>query len=211
VSLAPFQAAHNRTTGPRQDPREIPLYDVSEAAQFVGVSSAALDGWMHRPANDASAPPLLEVVDAARNRLSFANLVEAHILEATRKHRVSSSELRVVVKAIRRQEPGTQHPLLTRRFRDLAGGLDRYFERIDWDINDDPYQLFPMRHNMKRYVALNIGLSAGHPVVAGSGVRVQHLSDLIRAGESVSSVANRYGLKERSVAGALAFLLHGSK
>ena len=143
-------------------------------------------------------------------RLSFANLVEAHILEGTRQHNVPPSNVRLALNTIRTHEPGTPHPLLTRTFRALTADLDPYFERIDWDENDDPYQLFPMRHNQEKYVALNIGLSAGHPVVAGTGVRVQHLSDLVQSGLTVSSVANHYGLNEQRVAGALAFLVHGS-
>ncbi len=192
----------------------MPLYDISEAARFVGVSSAALNEWIRPPAagaaDEAPAMPLLEMVEPTSTRLSFANLVEAHILEATRKHNVPSSRVQIAIKAVRKYEPGTPHPLLTRTFRSLAEGLDPYLERIDWDANNDPYQLFPMRRNRNKYVALNIALSAGHPVVAGTGVRVQHLSDLRRSGMSVSVVADRYGLDAHRVAGAIAFL-HGSE
>jgi len=42
----------------------------------------------------------------------------------------------------------------------LPDALDRYLGRIERDANDDPYQLFPMRRNPNKYVALNIGLAA---------------------------------------------------
>jgi uncharacterized protein (DUF433 family) len=235
VSLPPFQAAHNRAVGARHDARELPLFDVPEAAQFVGIPSAALAEWM-RPGRDSEPPaPLLQPADPSCTRLSFANLVEAHILEATRQHHVSSSDVRIAIDVVRKRGRGTPHPLLAREFhnkgkgefldrlasnagavRDVNGrairlhrlalDLDRYLERIDRDRNDDPYQLFPMRHNQRRYVALNIGLSAGHPVIAGTGLRVRHLSDLISTGMSASSVASHYGLNENTVAGAVAFL-----
>ncbi len=190
------------------------MFEVCEAARFVGVSSAALTDWI-RPGIDGEASvPLLQLADPLHTRLSFANLVEAHILEATRKHDLSSADVRTAIDAIRKCDPGTPHPLLTRGFhnwgsaplRRLAIDLDRYLERIDRDDNGDPYQFFPMRYNTSRYVVLNIGLSAGHPVIAGTGLRVGHLSGLIGAGMSVSSVASRYGLTEDAVMGAVAFL-----
>jgi uncharacterized protein (DUF433 family) len=236
VSLRPFEAALNRSTGVRQDPREIPLYDVSEAAGFVGVSQTALVEWMQPAGHEAaSAMPLLQLMDPSSGRLSFANLAEAHILEATRKHNVSASEVRTAIEVIQ-GEHGTPHPLLTRdfykrgkwhlveclassskepqdassrseRLDSLAMDLERYLGRIERDANDDPYQLFPVRHNENRYVSLNINVVAGHPVIVGTGLRVRHLSDLVRAGESIGSVANRYQLDEGVLVEALAFLL----
>ena len=221
------------TMGTPQDPRELPLYDPSEAAPFIGVSPAALAEWMRPNTDEAeSSAPLLQLVEPSSGRLSFANLVEAHILEATRQQNVSSAVLRRAVDALRTRKHETKHPLLTREFNErgkrhfleslasstrgspnpsvrvghLAAKLDRYLERIERDTNDDPYQVFPMRRNGSKYVALNIGLAAGHPVIAGTGVRVQHLSNLIQGGLSVASVATRYRLKEDAVAGALRFL-----
>ncbi len=169
-----------------------------------------LEGWINPRANGASSIPLLEVVSGS-GRLSFANLVETHVLEATRRHNISASGVWASIDTVRKHEPETPHPLLTRTFRGLARELGSYFERVNWDANNDPYELFPMRLNPNKHVVLNIGLSAGHPVVAGTGVRVQHLSDLVRAGMSVSSVAECYGLNERSVAEAVTFLLHPSE
>ncbi len=222
--------------GGRPDPRELPLYELSEAARFVGVSPAALAEWM-RPVSDGakSALPLLHLTDPSSGRLSFANLAEAHILEATRKHNIDVSEVRAAIETVRQRGYGTPHPLLTREFntwgkcefveclvsgigdsRDvnrrrvrlssLAADLDRYLDRIERDTNDDPYQLFPMRRNQNKYVALNINVAAGEPVIAGTGLRVRHLSNLIRGGESIGSVARRYKLSEHALIEALAFL-----
>jgi hypothetical protein len=69
--------------GARQDPRELPLYEVPEAARFVGVSPAALAEWMRPVSNGGqSAVPLLHLTDPSSGRLSFANLAEAHILRS---------------------------------------------------------------------------------------------------------------------------------
>ena len=46
----------------------------------------------------------------------------------------------------------------------FAQYLDRYLGRIDRDVNGDPYQLFPMRRNANKGVAVNINLLAGQPV-----------------------------------------------
>jgi len=190
-----------------------------------------------RPGTESaeSSLPLLQSVDASSGRLSFANLVEAHILDATRHHNFSHSAVGIAIAKVRKRERGAVHPLLTREFQNggirqfveslessiagsrdvncpparvgnLAADLDHYLERIERDANDDPYQLFPMRNNENKYVVLNIGLAAGHPVIAGTGLRVQHLSNLIRGGLSSRSVADYYGLNEEAVVGALAFL-----
>jgi uncharacterized protein (DUF433 family) len=154
--------------------------------------------------------------------------------EATRKHNVAVSEVRTAIDRVRERDYETPHPLLTREFKtrgkcdfveclawsirnrdmsrrrarlnSLAADLDRYLDRIERDTNDDPYQLFPMRRNENRYVALNINVAAGHPVIAGTGLRVHHLCNLIRAGESIGSVARRYKLREDVLGEALAFL-----
>jgi uncharacterized protein (DUF433 family) len=236
LSLPPFQAAHNRSTGARQDPRELPLYDVSEAAEFVGVPQAALAEWTGPVSNGNGSPePLLQLMGPSPGRLSFANLVEAHILEATRKHHISASEVRTAIDVVPERERRTLHPLLTREFYkrgkwhfveclassirnsqhadgrsvrldSLATDLDRHLDRIERDANDDPYQMFPMRHNDNKYVALNINVVAGHPIIAGTGLRVRHLSDLVGTGMSIAIVANRYDLDERVLVEALAFL-----
>ena len=228
-----FQAARNRSCDPWQDPREVPLYDVTEAARFVGVPQAALVEWMRPVTNAAgSSLPLLQLLDPSSGRLSFANLAEAHILEAIRNHDVVASELRAAIDVVRRGHYGTNYPLLTTEFykrgkshfveclcslmaanrrslrlaASLAADLERYLERIQRDENDDPYQLFPMRLNKNKYVALNINVVAGHPIITGTGLLVQHLDDLVRAGMSISSVASRYKLNEGVLIDALAFL-----
>lgn len=235
MSVAPFQATHNCSLGARPDPRELPLFDIAEAARFVGVSRTALDEWMRPVSNEAAiSVPLFHLADPSTGRLSFANLAEVHILEATRKHQVPTSDLQTAITGLRARDPGMPYPLLTREFHRrgkrqfvdslamsikgdadqqrrpmrlarLAADLDRHLERIERDVNDDPYQLFPVRHNQNRYVALNINLAAGQPVMAGTGLCVRHLSDLVRDGMSVTRVAHRYGLREKAVVGALAF------
>jgi uncharacterized protein (DUF433 family) len=189
--------------------------------------------WIY-PVTDGAGTSMsvLDLAEPSSGLLSFANLDEAHILEAARKHSVPTCELRSAMKVVRERERGTPHPLLTRQFQHhgkrhlsdrlaasighswdrkhtcacLEVDLDRHLDRIDRDANDDPYQLFPMRRNQKGYVALNFNLAGGQPVVAGTGLRVWYLRDLIRAGMSISAVANRYRLNENVLAEALAFL-----
>jgi uncharacterized protein (DUF433 family) len=59
---------------------------------------------------------MLKPADGRRLLLSFYNLVEAHILEAARRRRVTTKRLRIAVEWANEQLPGP-HPLLTHEFK----------------------------------------------------------------------------------------------
>lgn len=72
-----------------RDPREIPLYTVAEAAGYLHLPRATLRSWVDGRTYTASGeerrpPRLIERPDPGDDRLSFNNLVEAHVLRALR-------------------------------------------------------------------------------------------------------------------------------
>jgi len=74
----------------RPDPREVPAYSLAEAAYYLGVPAATLRSWvagrMYSTAKgDRQFRPIIEPADPKRLRLSFVNLVEAHVLSALRR------------------------------------------------------------------------------------------------------------------------------
>jgi len=127
-----LMSAKKPTTRSKQvieDPREAPLYSLSEAAFFVGIPATTLQKWVYGRDYAAKgeirhSPRVIVPADAKRGLLSFANLAEAHVLESIRKHRFSLSEIRDAVDEIRRQFPSEQkHPLLSGDFFRYGKGL----------------------------------------------------------------------------------------
>src|SRR3954471_14661311 len=88
------------------DPRETPLYTVSEAARYLHVPVSTLRGWISgwvygtrggaRRAQALIQPPL-----GAKppKLLSFSNLAEAHVLASIRRvHRIPMHKIRKVIR-----------------------------------------------------------------------------------------------------------------
>jgi uncharacterized protein (DUF433 family) len=161
------------------DRRDEPRYGIKEAAGALGMSSATLDSWVNGrkyPTNtgDRFFKPLIDL--AGPGRLSFFNLVEAHILLSTRKkHLVEMPAIRRALDYVQKTYPSV-HPLLSESFltdgKDLfvkkilrATGeeqtinvsswgqlglgpiLDLYLRRIERDKSGWPVKLFPIRMN----------------------------------------------------------------
>lgn len=218
------------------DPRDIPLYRLSEAARWVGVPPSTLRKWMYGreyPAGGATrySAPLITPADPDNGRLSFANIAEVHILDATRKHQIPMADVRAAIDLVLREER-SPHPLLTGRFyrsgkrlfveylsekiaayapavgqRPLGDLLEDYLERIERDSRDRVMQLFPMRYNDSRRVALDFNIAAGQPVVAGTGILVEFLRDLQKVGTSIPKIASQYNLDEFTVAEAINYIV----
>jgi len=159
------------------DRREVPRYGIEEAARCLGMSAATLNSWVNgRKYPTAYGKRFFKPLIAlpAPGSLSFYNLVEAHILQSTRKkHRVEIPAIRRAIDFVRRTYPSA-HPLLSESFltdgKDLfikkiegmpgkeqtinvsrwgqlglGAILDFYLRRIERDDKGWPIKLFPMR------------------------------------------------------------------
>ena len=155
----------------KKDQREIPRYGIKETAQYLGIPLATLNSWVNGRFYPTAAgkkffKPLIKV--PAPGTLSFFNLVEAHILLATRKkYKVEMPYIREAIDYVSKEFP-SEHPLLTEKFSTdgkylfirkleqtinvskrgqlgLGPILDMYLKRIDRDISGFPTELFPVR------------------------------------------------------------------
>ena len=114
------------------DRRDVPRYGIEEAARCLGMSPATLDSWVNGRNYPTSTgmkffKPLIELT--AHGKLSFYNLVEAHILLSTRKkHRVEIPSIRRAIDYMRKTYP-SDHPLLTESF--LTDGKDLFIKKIE--------------------------------------------------------------------------------
>src|SRR5262245_5331026 len=84
----------------KRDLREVPMYTVAEAAHHLGLPRATLRSWVfgrHYRAGGESrlSPGIIHRPDSSDERLSFSNLVEAHVLRALRvEHEVPMPQVR---------------------------------------------------------------------------------------------------------------------
>ncbi|HKV24677.1 MAG TPA: DUF433 domain-containing protein [Candidatus Acidoferrum sp.] len=114
------------------DRRDIPRYGIEEAARCLGMPAATLNSWVNGREYPTSSgikffAPLIE--PAGPGRLSFYNLVEAHILLSTRKkHKVEMPAIRRAIDYVQRTYP-SPHPLLTEGF--LTDGKDLFVKKIE--------------------------------------------------------------------------------
>ncbi len=122
---------------PQKDPRELPRYGITEAADYLGISLATLKSWVEgryyptKYGGKKLFKPL--ITPAARAQLSFFNLVEAHILLSTRKkYRLRLPDIRQAIDYVSREFP-SKHPLLTEQF--LTDGKDLFVKKLEQTIN----------------------------------------------------------------------------
>lgn len=122
MAVIAFRSAtmKRRPRTPRK-PYDIPLYPLREAARFAGVAPSTLQKWVygrdyHAGGSRRFSSPVINPADEDTGRLSFANLLEAHILEATRKNHISLPDVRYAIQVIQHEDPTERHPLLTGKF-----------------------------------------------------------------------------------------------
>ena len=199
------------------DPREVPIYWLSDVALFTGVPESTLKRWIGQVSSSRALihPPAEQLQQRkSEARLSFANLLEAHVLDATRTHEIPITKVRRGVQYLRELFPTEKHPLLAAEFysapgtqdmflrsvtgdtinvsrhgqRGLAAVLDEHLKRIEWD-SDGPVRLMPMRSNR---VMIDLFVSGGQPVIKGTGVLARILAGRWRAGDSLEELARNY-------------------
>lgn len=218
-----------------RDPREMPAYGVADAARFIDVPPATLRSWVAGRSPRAQAggtpfEPLIVPADPAGRRLSFYNLVEAHVLRALRtRHDVPMKHVRPAI-AYAERELGIQRLLLSQEMQTAAGDiflehfgqlvnlsksgqlavkelLAAHLERVERDSGAIPIRLYPVVPGEKesRPVVIDPRVSFGRPTVAGSGILTAALVQRIDAGEDVAELASDYGLTEAQIVAAAVF------
>jgi len=105
---------------------DVPIYGTVEAARYVRVPYEALRYWTLR---SESVPPLIELAASRPPRLSFSNLLECHILSATRGfYRLGVPKVRGALKTVHRLFPSLLHPLIDLDFQ--TDSVDLFIQQI---------------------------------------------------------------------------------
>lgn len=206
------------------DPRDTAIYGVAEAAGYVGVPRGTLRHWLKAP---KSGRAVIEAADSDAGKLSFYNLLEAHVLRIALERDTWLQRVRLAVETLRERAPNEPHPLLARELftasgyrnvfaKTMTGGIEdltfsgqmvfrqmlsRYLSRIEFD-NTGPFQLRPYGF---QHVIVNHRVSGGRPVVRGTGILVELIASRLRAGEPAEELARDYNISTADVREALKY------
>jgi uncharacterized protein (DUF433 family) len=220
----------------RDDILTVPAYAMTEAARYLRVSPATLRSWfIGRPYPTARGTsqfrPLLKPAQVEPATLSFANLIEAHVLRSLRtEHGVPLAAARQALTYAER-ELRIEHLLLREEFRTSGGALflERFGElvnlsasgqlavrklfqahlaRVEWGklrsaVPLDPF-VFGEAIDAKP-ILIDPAIAFGRPVVDGAFVSTRSILERIDAGESVADVARDYEVSIETVEEAVLF------
>jgi len=164
-------------------------------------------------------------------RLSFHNLVEAHVLRSLRtRHQVPLPAVRAALDYAENTF-ANKRLLLRDELRTAAGTvflerldelidlgrpgqlaikrlLQEHLRRIDRDINGLPHRLYPVTSrglDGPKVVVIDPRISFGRPYIAGKGVRTSTIVERLDAGEPRDIVAGDYNLESFEIDEALLY------
>lgn len=138
-----------------RDPREVPTYNIPEAARYVGIPKATLYSWVQGrpyPTREGvkSFRRLIAPPDENKLLLSFVNLVEAHVLSALRRqHGVPLFKVRNALDFLNTTF-ASKHPLVEARFE--TDGVDLFVERYGQLINVSKHGQMAMLEVLRVYL-----------------------------------------------------------
>lgn len=205
----------------RTDPRVLPAYTILEAAHYLAVPPATIRYWAvgrdrYAPliATPKHSPVLLSFLNLAElHILASIRRVHAVKMPSIRK------AIRFLKKRAQRSVD-RRHPLLSRdletdgvnlfieeyeslinisrsgqtAMREIIGAALR---RIERDPEGIPVRLYPFTRadditDAPAMIVIDPNLSAGRPVIAGTGLAVQLIAERYKAGESINDLAQDY-------------------
>ncbi len=213
-----------------------PAYTFPEAGRYLGIPPSTLRYWVvgqpvARGNKAATYEALIRAPAGAENRMSFNNLVEAHVLRALRTlHRIKMAAVRDALafaeeslgidRLLLRDELATSgQDILLERLGQLitlsrSGQLAlrrilaRYLNRVERDENALPFRLYPLPAGWSvhsRTIVIDPRVSFGRPTVAGSGISTEALISRIDAGETVGALAADYGIDASQIHDAVLY------
>lgn len=217
-----------------KSPRELPLYTIARAARVVRIHPATLRTWALGRSYSTregakSWTPLIRAADPKHGMLSFANLVELHVLSTLRGQRVRVDRIRSATNFIRKTMK-TEHPLADAdtqtdcvdvyiEYMDrlvnasspqdiLRPLLERYLQRIERDENGLAARLYPITRDdgsNARSILIDPSYRFGRPVLASTNLETEIVADRFFAGDSTAALAADFGIDEAPVEEAIRF------
>ena len=176
--------------------------------------------------------PVLSRPDPDDGRLSFVNVIEAHVVRALRTvHEVDLEVIREAV-AIAENQLGIPRILLDPRLKASGGQLfldrltdlvqlsasqqiamrmilEMYMERVEYDESNLPTEFSPFEklpeNSGRKVITLNPFVTFGRPVIRRVGVSTRAIVQRLDAGESSAEIISDYELTEAELEEAILF------
>jgi len=215
-------------TAIKDESLELPMYGLSEAALYLRVPISTLDYWVF---GRGKTKGLIRAASRHPRSLSFMNLLECHMLAAMRG--IYDLRLPKIRRAIAHlnshngfSHPLIEKPLFTNRRDILVKEMDGilnisrrdslgqyeipeivgvHLERIEYDRNS--YKFYPFVRQRSAHepklIVINPRIGFGKPVVAGTGIATAVIASRFNARESITDLAQEYGLEERQIEEAI--------
>lgn len=205
---------------------EVPIYGITEAAQYLRVPHNTLVYWVK---GGGDVPPLIKLASTEPARLSFSNLLECHMLSSMRAiYDVRIPKVRkalaTLAKYVRHKHPLIEQAFKTDR-RDLfiehlgsvvnlskheqfliPGVMEFYLERIERDPKG-LFKLYPFvmgkTPSEPKLIQMNPAVGFGKPVIAGTGISTAVVASRFNARESIDDLATEYGVKPQQIEEAI--------
>ena len=220
-----------------REARDVPAYPIAEAARYLRLAPTTLRSWVKgraypRQGGTGHFKPLIRLPNRGEPLLSFANLVEAHVLRALRAdHGVSIKAVRHALDFAEKAY-GIRQLLISPELRTDAGELllDKYGElvnlsrsgqlamrrileahlkRVEWGPHRFPTRLYPFVRpdfaETPKVIAIDPEIAFGRPVVLRKGISTGAIADRIDSGETVEQVAADYDLEGWEVEDAVLY------
>ena len=213
------------------DLRELPAYTISEAAHYLTVPAATVRYWSVGQGNypplivvPKRSPTLLSFLNLTELHV-LAAIRRGHIVAMPKVRKAIEYLVENVLDA-----PDQRYPLISCKLE--TDGLDLFIEqygqlinvsqggqmamrevvsaalrRIKRDPQGLPIKLYPFTRTAMEdapaIVVIDPAISAGRPVIAGTGLTTQVIAERCKAGESVSQLAEDYEREESEIEEAL--------
>ncbi len=212
--------------------RELPAYSIKEAAHYLSVSESTMRYWAagqnhHKSLIDAA--QLKPVVLLSFFNLTELHVLAT----IRKIHEVPMHKVRVAIdflQNITTSAHGKRHPLISQDLQ--TNGLDLFIQemgrliniseggqeaikevvkaalkRIERDDHGIPIRLFPFTRQdiyaSPSLVVIDPALSAGRPVIRGTGLSTQVIAERYKAGDSVKELAKDYERKTEEIEEAI--------
>lgn len=207
---------------PKKDIRYEPLYGISEAARYIHANNQVLRNWLLGSSSSRVGSVLEPATRKDIEKLSFVNLIEAHMMVALRTtHKVSMPRIRSATQWLKK-ETGSQHPLAECLIETdgmdvfvdhlgqlinasergqivIRGIMECFLHRIERDKDGIPLSFYPFTRGVAadcpKDVVMTPEVAFGRPVISGTRISTQMLVERFLAGDSVKTLADDYGLK----------------
>jgi uncharacterized protein (DUF433 family) len=208
------------------DAMEVPVYGLTEAAQYLRVPLNTLRYWVQ---GGGSVSPVIRLAGSDPSRLSFANLLECYMLSSLRGiYDVRLPKVRRALMTLGKYVKH-RHPLIDQVFQtdrrdlfiehlgdivnlsrggqlEIRGMMDLYWERVERDPSG-LRKLYPFvmgrTSNEPRLILINPAVGFGKPVIAGTGISTAVVSSRFNARESVPDLASEYGVAPKQIEEAI--------